>query len=427
MRSSCCVVSRERHGSGFKGHAAGRPPALSEAPKLPIIEAEMVRTGASSTTPTAARREPLSRPWRLLLLLLYLALGVLASPHGHAETDGGRANADGAQSRAGGTEAPPHTPGRRPSGHAPPDIAVASVQERLTYSAQRRYVFPVAAPIRFMSWTHIHWDGSNAVDIEAALDLAPGDPMYQRFVRAPVVAVTGGEARPADNIRGGTAVILEGDDGNQYYYAHLEFRTIERRRAVRRGDVLGEIGNSGKWSKYLEEHLHLSIASRHAPGLNWESDIVASEWLRETFGFGWRSGPDSSYSADVPQGWPFVTPGRVVRGFEELAAENAELAGLELAPHRVGRVRVISPLSGEINVVRGSSLGLRVQVTNRKTDASIILSGLAQVSVEDGSAVTAGDPLGHLGDGERLLYHYFSGGRLSNPQPLLGDTTPLFE
>lgn len=317
--------------------------------------------------------------------------------------------------------------GARDAGTDPAGAVAPSGRHDLTRSEGGRYVFPVAAPVRFMSWTEMHWDGGNAVDIEAALGLHPGDPMYRLFADAPVVAVVAGSARPADNIRGGTAVILEGDDGYQYYYAHLETRRIDRRRRVETGEVLGEVGNTGKWTKYLEEHLHFSIASEHSPGLDWESDVVAAEWIRRQFGFRWRQGPDTTYDADVPSGWPFVAPGEVVRDYDELARENSELAGVELAPGHRRRATVISPLSGEINVVRGTQLGLRVQVTNRKTNASILLSGFEEVTVTDGTAVTAGEAVGYLGAGKTLLYHYFSRGELSNPMPLLGDTTPLFE
>jgi murein DD-endopeptidase MepM/ murein hydrolase activator NlpD len=293
-------------------------------------------------------------------------------------------------------------------------------------SRDGEYVFPLGASPAFMSWTKEHWDGGLAVDIEAAPELSPESRAYQRVTHAPVLAVIGGVARPADNLRGGTAVVLAGRDGRQYYYAHLRSRRIEERERVERGEVLGVVGNTGRWTEYLEPHLHFSIVSRHVEGLQWRDDIHAAEWLRKRFGLEWRGGPSDRYGEDTPSGWPFVEPGSITADYQRTAATDPDLAGLKLRPKRAGSASVLAPLTGEVNVIRNTVLGLRVQVTNRKTDSSVILSGLQSASVTDGEVVTAGDRIGTLGEEAHLFYHYFEDGELTNPRPTLGNVSPLF-
>jgi murein DD-endopeptidase MepM/ murein hydrolase activator NlpD len=279
--------------------------------------------------------------------------------------------------------------------------------------------------------------------------------------RAPVVAVTAGVARPADNLRGGTAVILHGDDGMQYYYAHLAERRLDTRRRVAAGEVLGRVGRTGRWTRYLEPHLHFSVAGGHHAGLAWETDVYASHWLREHFGLGWRetpadrgrraaatvrerregsAGPERDippssaavgYPAAVPRGRLFPAAGTITADFDEMAARNPDLAGIRVRPPDGGAsasthgressettgVPVATPLTGEVNVIRGTVLGLRVQVTNRPADASIILSGLRSVTVRDGEIVTAGTRIATVGRDESLLYNYFLDGELVDPEP----------
>ena len=72
----------------------------------------------------------------------------------------------------------------------------------------------------------------------------------------PLVAVVGGEAvNYGWSSAGGYDVFLLGDDGNRYYYAHLDgFPNLGR---MEQGDVVGYVGDSGNASGV--PHLHFEI------------------------------------------------------------------------------------------------------------------------------------------------------------------------
>lgn len=79
----------------------------------------------------------------------------------------------------------------------------------------------------------------------------------------PLVAVVDGEAVDYGwDWAGGNGVFLLGDDGNRYYYAHLDdFGSLGR---VRQGDVVGYVGDTGNATG--TPHLHFEI---HPGGSGW--------------------------------------------------------------------------------------------------------------------------------------------------------------
>ena len=79
----------------------------------------------------------------------------------------------------------------------------------------------------------------------------------------PVVAVVSGtvsRTSPADRGLGGITVWLRGNDGNSYYYAHLESIAggITPGTSVKAGQILGYAGDSGN-ARGGETHLHFEI------------------------------------------------------------------------------------------------------------------------------------------------------------------------
>jgi murein DD-endopeptidase MepM/ murein hydrolase activator NlpD len=60
----------------------------------------------------------------------------------------------------------------------------------------------------------------------------------------PVIAVRDGDARFNTNSLGGRAIWLTTDDGDKFYYAHLDDWEGES-RTVRAGDVIGYVGSTG--------------------------------------------------------------------------------------------------------------------------------------------------------------------------------------
>lgn len=76
----------------------------------------------------------------------------------------------------------------------------------------------------------------------------------------PVVAMLGGTVTKVGNGgAGGNTVTIKGDDGNEYYYAHLEGAAmVKQGQRVERGQQLGGVGDSGN-AKGTGTHLHLGV------------------------------------------------------------------------------------------------------------------------------------------------------------------------
>ncbi len=73
----------------------------------------------------------------------------------------------------------------------------------------------------------------------------------------PIYAVTDGVATFKSNRLGGNAVSLVGDNGNRYYYAHLDSYAGSSRR-VTAGELIGYNGDTGN-AQYSTPHLHFQV------------------------------------------------------------------------------------------------------------------------------------------------------------------------
>ena len=71
----------------------------------------------------------------------------------------------------------------------------------------------------------------------------------------PVVAAVGGSADENSGGAGGIGIVLAGDDGIQYYYAHLS--EIATTGSVSAGQVIAYVGDSGNASG--TPHLHFEV------------------------------------------------------------------------------------------------------------------------------------------------------------------------
>lgn len=268
------------------------------------------------------------------------------------------------------------------------------------------YAFPLDGPIELMTWSRLHWDGSNEVDIEAAPELRHGSSALDRFERLPVVATTAGVVRRADNERGGIALLLEGDDGRRYYYSHLSEARVGRGAPgmrVSAGERIGTIGRTGRWSRYIETHLHFSVTDP------LEGMINAADWFQDTFGLPPTDLQWPDYLPDRPAGTPVPGGYRLVRSFTETQRENPDAASVEIAVNGP----VVSVLTGEVRVMRNTVFGRRVQVTNRHTDQTVVISGLSSVAVATADGVRRGDLLGRARGVINVMY--FDEGRLRDP------------
>jgi len=320
-------------------------------------------------------------------------------------------------------------------GHAGrlPRAAAASPADEVLFSANGEYAFPLAGKIADMAWTHYHWNGGNAVDILASPLLVASSAAFRAFERSPAVAVTAGIVSRADNELGGTALVIRGDDRREYYYAHLASTWVTKPVGVRAGEILGMVGRTGRWTQYIERHLHFAISSRWHQGLRWKNDINAAEWIRAEFGLGWIDQTPKPYPPAYPRGSPLHVPYRLVRTFAQVRAQNPDLASIELAPSGGapagdgarasggivgGGAGVYTTLTGEVRVLRATLLGLRIQVTNRHTNQTVVLSGLERSRVQTGDVVARGGLVGYAAG--PIDYMYFDEGRLADPVPTMG-------
>lgn len=292
----------------------------------------------------------------------------------------------------------------------------ASARAQVLFSPSGTYAFPVAGNVSDMAWTHYHWNGSNALDVLPAPNLRPGTAAFTAFERSPIVAVVSGRVVPADNQLGGISLFLFGDDGREYYYAHLASTNISAPTRVRVGDQIGIIGRTGRWSRYIEIHLHLAITSKWRVGMDWPDDVNVAEWIKKTFGLGWIDQNPIGYPAVYPHGSPLAAPYRIVTTFAQMAARNPDTASVRIEPLRAsGKVPVYSTLGGAVRVMRATVFGLRVQVVNLHTDQTVVYSRLSSTPLETGDVVNHGQIVGYT-DGV-VNYMYFDRGVPANPTP----------
>jgi murein DD-endopeptidase MepM/ murein hydrolase activator NlpD len=276
-----------------------------------------------------------------------------------------------------------------------------------------------------MAWTHYHWDGSNAVDVEAARHLPGDSDEFNTFIQLPAVAVVSGTVTIADNPYGGLALLLYGDDGYTYYYGHLSEQWVEDEQLVRAGDLIGRIGNTGRWTQYIEPHLHFSIATHEADDWRWEPDVNAAEQFLTWFDLPWQDLDIPDYPVDQVAGWPLAVPAQIVRGFAERQAENSDQGSIDIAPKSASAVAdeapipVYATLGGEVNVNRATVMGLRVQITNRPARTTVVYSFMLETTVADGDVVQRGDLVGYIDRTVGLNYMLFVNDVQTDPTPTL--------
>jgi len=319
----------------------------------------------------------------------------------------------------------------------------AEARSQVLFSPSGTYAFPLAGNTSEMAWTHYHWDGGNAVDILPAPRLEPGSPAFAAFDHSAVVAVVAGRVQRADNDLGGTALLLFGDDGREYYYAHLSRALITVPTRVKAGQQIGTIGRTGRWAQYIEIHLHFAISSKWHEGLFWKNDVNVAEWLEKTFGLGWIDQNPISYPPAFPHGSPLRPPYRLAATFAGTRTVTPDAASLRMQPLLAGspspgglsgsrgsttptgggrrapprQVPVFSTLTGAVRVMRGTVLGLRVQITNLHTAQTVVYSGLSETPLTTGDVVNNGQIVGLIAG--TLDYMYFDHGVLTDPGPTL--------
>jgi peptidoglycan LD-endopeptidase LytH len=149
---------------------------------------------------------------------------------------------------------PPSTASRGTKRETPPAESAANTSSG--------WVFPVQGPNSFINDWGMPRSGGRT---HKGTDI-----MTPR--NTPVVAVVSGaisKANHADKGLGGVTLWLRGDDGNSYYYAHLESiaKGVTAGTRVKAGQVIGYAGDSGN-ARGGETHLHFEIHPKGGGAVN---------------------------------------------------------------------------------------------------------------------------------------------------------------
>ncbi len=291
----------------------------------------------------------------------------------------------------------------------------------VTFDPSGQYAFPIAAdPYRY-TWTHYHWDGINAADLE----VRPGVtyPEFVQLTNVPLVAVTNGIVRNYSGNVGGQGYMLQGDDGIDYYYAHMSTQSVPDGARVTTGQPLGVMGNTGGTAQFIEPHLHLSIGPRDSL---WENQpgINTAEWIKDKFSLNWEERRVAIIEPSHPHGWPVIFPSvTIVTPFDQsnTLPQPAIEFGFAQAPPDTP-LDVIATLSGEVNVIRWTSqYGTRIQISNNPAQTAVVISGVDEWLVKDGDVVTQGQIIARWNPASRphLNYMIYINSALTDPTPTL--------
>lgn len=174
-----------------------------------------------------------------------------------------------------------------------------------------------------------------------------------------VRAVVDGRAVPGRNRLGGRVLWLHGNDGNRYYYAHLDAVDVFHGQAVEAGEFIARVGNSGN-ARTTPPHLHFAI---YADG---GGAVDPAPYLRPMA----RPRPESSAGAPPPRSY------RVV----------ARSLNLRAGPSTGAPVASVLANAARIEVVAASGDWLRVRGNNGRDGF------VAARWVEPVTATTAGLP-----------------------------------
>jgi murein DD-endopeptidase MepM/ murein hydrolase activator NlpD len=201
------------------------------------------------------------------------------------------------------------------------------------------YVFPVYGPTAFSDTF-----GAGRADVS----WHHGDDIFAPL-GSPILAVADGTVLSVGwNSIGGNRLWLRDREGNYFYYAHLAaFSTLATEgKAVRAGDVLGFVGNTGD-AAGTPYHLHFEIHPVAMLGLGYDGAVDPTSYLRSwrragdlaaaPVGVGWsrRSAPTAGAillgSSDISSA-DGLEPGSLARALTSKALESAAAIPVSAAP-----------------------------------------------------------------------------------------------
>ncbi len=130
-----------------------------------------------------------------------------------------------------------------------------------TYYYPKKYTFPV----RGKTW----FEDSFGADREGGLRRHEGTDLFGPE-GTPIVSVCGGEVEQLGwNRLGGERVGVRGDDGNYYYYAHLQYISPQliKGQRIEAGEDIGGMGHTGD-ALTTPDHLHFGIELPNGQWIN---------------------------------------------------------------------------------------------------------------------------------------------------------------
>lgn len=135
------------------------------------------------------------------------------------------------------------------------------ILNKYSYFHPDKYIFPIIGTTWF--------DDSFGADREGGKRRHEGTDLFGKE-GTPIVSVCGGEVEQLGwNRLGGERVGIRGDDGNYYYYAHLQYisPTLVKGKQVQAGEPLGTMGHTGD-ALTTPDHLHFGIELPNGQWIN---------------------------------------------------------------------------------------------------------------------------------------------------------------
>jgi len=135
----------------------------------------------------------------------------------------------------------------------------AEILNQYPYYQPNRYSFPIIGN----TW----YEDSYGADREGGKRRHEGTDLFGQE-GTPIVSICGGIVEQLGwNRLGGERVGIRGDDGNYYYYAHLQYisPTLKKGKRVEAGEALGTMGHTGD-ALTTPDHLHFGI---ELPNRQW--------------------------------------------------------------------------------------------------------------------------------------------------------------
>lgn len=126
------------------------------------------------------------------------------------------------------------------------------ILKQYTYYYPEKYVFPVQGATWF--------DDSFGADREGGFRRHEGTDLFGKE-GTPIVSICGGKIEQLGwNRLGGERVGVRGDDGNYYYYAHLQYSSphLSKGKRIEKGEAIGGMGHTGD-ALTTPDHLHFGI------------------------------------------------------------------------------------------------------------------------------------------------------------------------